>query len=67
MEKKSKGHLLFLGSLEFIHGPDGTLYRADRSSPIRLDDGYRVGTRFECTAHKDGHKDYMAIAWSIDI
>lgn len=67
MEKKSKGHLLFLGQLEFFHSSNGDLYRADRSSPIGLDDGYRVGARFECTARKDEHKQHMAIAWRVDI
>jgi len=65
--RKSKGHLLFLGNLEFFHCPDGLLYKADRRSPIGLDDGYRVDARFECHYRSDGHKDRMAIAWRIDI
>ena len=57
--QKSKGHVAFAGAYEYIHGPDGTLYRAPKSNPLDLQ-GYRQGAMFECAPRRDGHKAYLS-------
>lgn len=59
---KSTGHVAFGYDSEFIHGPDGTLYRAHLIYPIGLD-GYRQGTCFECEPRADGHAHYLKTAY----
>jgi len=64
--KQSKGHLVFTDDFEFLHGPDGALYRAPLSCPIGLN-GYRQGARFECMPRSDGHKAHMKTVWNINL
>ena len=58
----SKGHVAFGYGSEFIHGPDGTLYRAPQTCPIGLD-GYRQDARFECAPRADAHAHYLSVAY----
>ena len=56
----SKGYVVTVGSFEYFHGPDGTLYRALADRPLDLD-GYRQGAQFECMPRKDNHKAHLAV------
>jgi hypothetical protein len=53
--EKCKGHICFITRpnsnrpWEFFTTPNGDLFRAPSDSPIDLDTGYRMGSRFEAT------------------
>ena len=52
--------------LDWLHGPDGTLYTA---SPHMARDAnnYPVSPRFECMPRADGHVAYMRDAFGVEV
>lgn len=55
----SKGHVMWLWRYEYYKLDDGTLVRAADYGYIQPN-GYRAGSRFECTAgNADRHIEYL--------
>jgi hypothetical protein len=64
MVERSKGHVAFWRGIEFIRGPDGSLYIALAKNSLGAD-GYRKGAWPERGPQKDNHEEYLRETYGI--